>query len=268
MHDKTMKEPREALLIALKKLEVPVNRGAPRQPVDRFPEGRLTNISMDRPRLALMTHQDWQEFERKRGGSLWQEYGLVYTSSVGTAPDARNLKQELRDATPARDWRSHSASTTRVTQPLPYTSPTAFPSRRPRPYSGMWWPLQSSISTLLCCQGLIASRLRQWSDCRGRNHATPGAYDDAPGVAMTRFSTCAGRPRRHQALPGRSRSTGVRSRRGCRCPSHRHSRDPCNELATRLRPHCRSRHWHSPAPFRHPQTPRYSSCWRRCHQKR
>jgi hypothetical protein len=36
MHDKTMKEPREALLIALKKLEVPVNRGAPRQPVGRF----------------------------------------------------------------------------------------------------------------------------------------------------------------------------------------------------------------------------------------
>jgi len=91
-----MKEPREALLIALKKLEVPVNRGAPRQPVDRFPEGRLTKISMDRPRLALMTHQDWQEFERKRGGSLWQEYGLVYTSSVGTALDARNLKQEFK----------------------------------------------------------------------------------------------------------------------------------------------------------------------------
>jgi hypothetical protein len=35
-HDKMKKEPREALSIALKKFEVAVNRGAPRQPVGRF----------------------------------------------------------------------------------------------------------------------------------------------------------------------------------------------------------------------------------------
>src|SRR5215213_10116398 len=65
-YDKTKKEPREALSITLDKFEVAVNRGAPRQPVGRFPESRRTDSGMDRPRLALMTHNDRQEFERTR----------------------------------------------------------------------------------------------------------------------------------------------------------------------------------------------------------
>ncbi|MCC2627147.1 MAG: hypothetical protein K0S14_797 [Thermomicrobiales bacterium] len=31
---------------------------------------------------ALVAHRDRQEFERKRAGSLWQESGLVFTSSI------------------------------------------------------------------------------------------------------------------------------------------------------------------------------------------
>jgi integrase len=37
-----------------------------------------------------------QEFERKSAGKDWQETGLVFTSSVGTPLDARNLTREYK----------------------------------------------------------------------------------------------------------------------------------------------------------------------------
>ncbi len=45
---------------------------------------------------ALVAHRDRQEFERRRAGSRWHESGLVFTSTVGTALDARNLTREFR----------------------------------------------------------------------------------------------------------------------------------------------------------------------------
>jgi integrase len=43
-----------------------------------------------------MAHKDWQEFERKRDGALWQESGLVFTSAIGIALDARSLTREFK----------------------------------------------------------------------------------------------------------------------------------------------------------------------------
>ena len=45
---------------------------------------------------ALVAHKDRQEFERKSAGGGWQENGLVFTSSIGTPLDARNLTREYK----------------------------------------------------------------------------------------------------------------------------------------------------------------------------
>jgi integrase len=45
---------------------------------------------------ALVAHKDRQEFDRKRAGSRWLESGLVFTSTVGTALEARNLTREFK----------------------------------------------------------------------------------------------------------------------------------------------------------------------------
>ncbi len=45
---------------------------------------------------ALIAHKDRQEFERKKAGSRWHESGLVFTSTVGTALEARNLTREFK----------------------------------------------------------------------------------------------------------------------------------------------------------------------------
>jgi integrase len=45
---------------------------------------------------ALVAHKDRQEFERKRARSRWQESGLVFTSTVGTALETRNLTREFK----------------------------------------------------------------------------------------------------------------------------------------------------------------------------
>ena len=45
---------------------------------------------------ALTAHKDRQEFERKKAGDLWHETGLVFTSAMGTALDARNLTRQFK----------------------------------------------------------------------------------------------------------------------------------------------------------------------------
>lgn len=45
---------------------------------------------------ALVAHKDRQEFERKRAGARWQDTGLVFTSTIGTALEARNLTREFK----------------------------------------------------------------------------------------------------------------------------------------------------------------------------
>jgi integrase len=44
----------------------------------------------------LIASKDRQEFERKRAGSRWHEFGLVFTSMTGAALDARNLMREFK----------------------------------------------------------------------------------------------------------------------------------------------------------------------------
>lgn len=58
--------------------------------------GRRTLALSPSLTAALVAHRDRQEFERKRAGSLWQESGLVFTSIVGSALDARNLTREFK----------------------------------------------------------------------------------------------------------------------------------------------------------------------------
>ncbi|MCC7023506.1 MAG: tyrosine-type recombinase/integrase, partial [Thermomicrobiales bacterium] len=45
---------------------------------------------------ALTAHKDRQALERAKAGARWQETGLVFTSTTGTALDARNLTREFK----------------------------------------------------------------------------------------------------------------------------------------------------------------------------
>lgn len=45
---------------------------------------------------ALKAHKDAQAFERARAGDRWQESGLVFTSTVGTALDGPNLPHRFK----------------------------------------------------------------------------------------------------------------------------------------------------------------------------
>jgi len=51
---------------------------------------------------ALKRHKDAQEMERAVAGTRWQEHGLVFTSSIGTPAEPRNVvtsfKQHLKEA--------------------------------------------------------------------------------------------------------------------------------------------------------------------------
>jgi len=55
------------------------------------------------PQIVLekvLAHRTRQEEERKLGGSSWHETGMVFTTSIGTMLDARNMLREyyrLRD---------------------------------------------------------------------------------------------------------------------------------------------------------------------------
>ena len=47
---------------------------------------------------ALQAHRDRQEFARKKAGARWQETGLVFTSTVGTALSPRNVGRAFDEA--------------------------------------------------------------------------------------------------------------------------------------------------------------------------
>jgi integrase len=45
-----------------------------------------------------------QTSERAVAGELWQEYGLVFTTTVGTAYELHNLRRDFRKVTAAPGW--------------------------------------------------------------------------------------------------------------------------------------------------------------------
>jgi integrase len=82
---------------------------------------------------ALVAHRDRQEFERKRAANLWQESGLVFTSSLGTPLIARNLvrdfKRHLRAAGLPEETRfydlRHAAASLLIADGIPITAVSA-----------------------------------------------------------------------------------------------------------------------------------------------
>ncbi|MDF3043661.1 MAG: integrase family protein [Thermomicrobiales bacterium] len=82
---------------------------------------------------ALIAHKDRQEFERKRAGERWQESGLVFTSTAGTALEARNLTREFKrhlaaaglPESPRFYEMRHAAASLLVADGLPITAVSA-----------------------------------------------------------------------------------------------------------------------------------------------
>jgi integrase len=82
---------------------------------------------------ALVARKDQQEFERKRAANLWQESGLVFTSSVGTPLIARNLTREFKRHLAAAGLPStlrfydmrHAAASLLIADGLPITAVSA-----------------------------------------------------------------------------------------------------------------------------------------------
>jgi integrase len=57
---------------------------------------------------SLSTHKAHQSAARLKAGELWQDHGLVFTTSVGTPPYAPNVRRSFRAITKAaglgQDW--------------------------------------------------------------------------------------------------------------------------------------------------------------------
>lgn len=53
----------------------------------------LSSLAVD----ALIRHKERQELERDFAGHRWREHGLVFTTTIGTPLDARNVGRYLRD---------------------------------------------------------------------------------------------------------------------------------------------------------------------------
>jgi len=67
---------------------------------------------------ALKGHRDEQTSERRLAGSKWTETGLVFTSSIGTALDERNVRRTFKDVLRAAelpDLRLHDLRHTTAT---------------------------------------------------------------------------------------------------------------------------------------------------------
>jgi len=58
---------------------------------------KLPEIAVD----ALWGQRERQDRERVEAGELWQEYGLVFTTSVGTGYESHNLRRDFRRVTTA-----------------------------------------------------------------------------------------------------------------------------------------------------------------------
>jgi hypothetical protein len=50
---------------------------------------------------ALREHRSQQAAARLKAGSLWQDHGLVFTTAVGAALDAHNVRRSFRTITKA-----------------------------------------------------------------------------------------------------------------------------------------------------------------------
>jgi hypothetical protein len=57
----------------------------------------LPQVAVD----ALKLEQERQEATCENAGKLWQEHGLVFTTQVGTALDAANVRQGFKKITKA-----------------------------------------------------------------------------------------------------------------------------------------------------------------------
>jgi integrase len=100
---------RQAEILGLRWADVDLDAGTlrVRQTVQRIGGETITKepkTARSRRRLALtpslvaalIAHKDKQTFERAKAGDRWQESGLVFTSTVGTPLDARNLTREFK----------------------------------------------------------------------------------------------------------------------------------------------------------------------------
>lgn len=82
---------------------------------------------------ALTAHKDRQQFERVKAGRLWCESGLVFTSTTGTALDARNLTREFKRHLAAAELPAslrfydmrHAAASLLIADGLPITAVSA-----------------------------------------------------------------------------------------------------------------------------------------------
>lgn len=55
---------------------------------------------------ALGEHRVRQAEDRLTAGALWQDHGLVFTSTIGTPLDASNVRREFRKITEAAGLRA------------------------------------------------------------------------------------------------------------------------------------------------------------------
>jgi integrase len=74
----------------------------------KTPRSRRTLALPQTAVQALKEHRKRQAEDRLAAGSLWQDHGLVFASSIGTALDAANVRREFRKITDAtglgRGW--------------------------------------------------------------------------------------------------------------------------------------------------------------------
>jgi len=73
------------------------------------PKSRRSLALPERCVEALRTHRAAQERQRGFAGKRWKEEDLVFTSAVGTAPDAANVRRSFRNVVRAaglnaKDW--------------------------------------------------------------------------------------------------------------------------------------------------------------------
>ena len=100
---------RQAEILGLRWVDVDLDAGTLRvrqtlQRVDgetvtkepKTPRSRRTLALSPSLAAAITAHKDRQAFERTKAGERWQKSGLVFTSTTGTALDARNLTREFK----------------------------------------------------------------------------------------------------------------------------------------------------------------------------
>ena len=139
---------------------------------------------------ALREHRKAQSTERL-AARMWEDTGLVFTTSIGTALEPRNVNREwqaVRDKARAGQFRIHDLRHAAAT----YLSPTASTLRSCRPPCGTAGSPRPPTSTRTCWRR-FSERCRQYERhadpahqaSRGRSHGT-GHHDRAATSTATR----------------------------------------------------------------------------------